>query len=104
MAGSLSHCFNPYNKLSLFGISVYKLMAAGAFLGSLTLTLILTEKLWKISLLITARIIIGIMCRIIFEGINDSITTHNLFPFEIIITLFITVPSAFIGSYLSTPN
>jgi|MDSY01.1.fsa_nt_gb hypothetical protein len=100
MAGGLSYWFNPYNEMSLFGISIYKLMSAGAFLGSLSLTLILNEKPWKIALLITSGIIIGIMCRIIFDGINDS-STHNLFPFEIIIALFITVPSAFIGSYLS---
>ena len=100
MAGGLSYWFNPYNEMSLLGISIYKLMGAGAFLGSLSLTLILNEKPWKIALLITTGIIIGIMCRIIFDGINDS-STHNLFPFEIIIALFITVPSAFIGSYLS---
>lgn len=101
MAGGISYWFNPYNEMSFLGISIYKLMAAGAFLGSLSLTLILNEKPWKIALLITAGIIIGIMCRIIFDGINDSSTSHNLFPFEIIIALFITVPSAFIGSYLS---
>ena len=100
MAGGLSYWFNPYNELSLLGISIYKLMGAGAFLGSLSLTLILNEKPWKIALLITTGIIIGIMCRIIFDGINDS-STHNLFPFEIIIALFVSVPSAFIGSYLS---
>lgn len=100
MAGGLSYWFNPYNELSLLGISIYKLMGAGAFLGSLSLTLILNEKPWKIALLITTGIIIGIMCRIIFDGINDS-STHNLFPFEIIAALFISVPSAFIGSYLS---
>ena len=100
MAGGLSYWFNPYNELSLLGISIYKLMGAGAFLSSLSLTLILNEKPWKIALLITTGIIIGIMCRIIFDGINDS-STHNLFPFEIIIALFVSVPSAFIGSYLS---
>tara|TARA_R110000787_G_scaffold223423_5_gene331809 strand:+ start:115 stop:507 length:393 start_codon:yes stop_codon:yes gene_type:complete len=100
MAGGLSYWFNPYDEMSLLGISIYKLMGAGAFLGSLILTLILNEKPWKIAILITTGIIIGIMCRIIFDGIIDS-STHNLLPFEIIIALFISVPSAFIGSYLS---
>jgi len=100
MAGGLSYWFNPYNEMSSFGISIYKLMGAGALLGSLSLTLILNEKPWKIALLITTGIIIGIMCRIIFDIINDS-STHNLFPFEIIIALIISVPSAFIGSYLA---
>ena len=100
IAGGLSYWFNPYDEMSLLGISIYKLMGAGAFLGSLILTLILNEKPWKIAILITTGIIIGIMCRIIFDGIIDS-STHNLLPFEIIIALFISVPSAFIGSYLS---
>ena len=100
IAGGFSYWFNPYNEMRFLGIHIYKLMSSGAFLGSLIMTLILNEKPWKIALLITAGIIIGIMCRIVFDGINDS-STHNLFPFEIIIALFITVPSAFIGSYLS---
>jgi uncharacterized membrane protein YjjP (DUF1212 family) len=100
MVGGLSYWFNPYDELSLLGISIYKLMGAGAFLGSLSLTLILNKRPWEIALLITTGIMISIMCRIIFDGINDP-STHNLFPFEIIAALFISVPSAFIGSYLS---
>jgi len=100
IAGGFSYWFNPYNEMSLFGISIYKLMGAGAFLGSLILTLFLNKKPSKIALLITVGVIIGVMCRIVFDGILDS-STHNLFPFEIIGALFITIPSAFIGSYLS---
>jgi hypothetical protein len=100
MVGGLSYWFNPYDELSLLGISIYKLMGAGAFLGSLSLTLILNKRPWEIAILITTGIMISIMCRIIFDGINDP-STHNLFPFEIIAALFISVPSAFIGSYLS---
>ncbi len=100
MAGGLSYWFNPYNEMSLLGISIYKLMGSSAFLSSLILTLILNEKPWRIALIITAGVIIGVMCRIIFDIIIDS-STHNLFPFEIIIAIFITVPSTFIGSYLS---
>ena len=100
MAGGLSYWFNPYNESSLLGIDIYNLMGAGAFLGSLSLTLILNEKPWKIALLINAGVIMGIMCRIYFDWISGS-GTHKLFPIEIIIALFISVPSAFIGSYLS---
>jgi hypothetical protein len=100
MVGGLSYWFNPYDELSLLGISIYKLMGAGAFLGSLSLTLILNKRPWEIAILITTGIMISIMCRIIFDGINDP-STHNLFPFEIIAALFISVPSEFIGSYLS---
>jgi hypothetical protein len=31
MVGGLSYWFNPYDELSLLGISIYKLMGAGAF-------------------------------------------------------------------------
>jgi membrane associated rhomboid family serine protease len=53
MVGGLSYWFNPYDELSLLGISIYKLMGAGAFLGSLSLTLILNKRPWEIALLIT---------------------------------------------------
>ncbi len=100
VAGGFSYWFNPYNEMSLLGVSIYKLMASSAFLCSLILTLMLNEKPWKVALLITAGVIIGIMCRIVFDISIDS-STYNLFPFEIITALFLTVPSAFIGSYFS---
>jgi hypothetical protein len=62
-------------------------------LGSLSLTLILNKRPWEIAMLITTGIMISIMCRIIFDGINDPYTQS--FPFEIIAAL-ISVPSAFI--------
>jgi hypothetical protein len=96
MVGGLSYWFNPYDELSLLGISIYKLMGAGAFLGSLSLTLIL-NKPWEIALLITTGMI-SIMCRIIFDGINDQV---HIFSFRNNSSSFISVPSAFIGSYLS---
>ena len=103
--GVLSYWFNTSdNESRVLGIPsfifVLMLMGSGAFLGSLILTLILNEKPWKIALLITAGVIIGIMCRIVFDVVND-LSTHNLFPIEIIMALVIIVPSAFIGSYLS---
>jgi len=100
IAGGFSYWFNPYSEMRFLGIHIYKLLASGAFLGSLVLTLILNGKAWKIALLITGGVIIAIFCRIVFDIIIDS-STHNLFPFEIIIALFITGPSAFIGSYLA---
>ena len=105
ISGVLPYWFNAYNNQSMvLGFRSFQfvvmLMGAGAFLGSLILTLILNEKPSKIALLITAGVIIGIMCRIVFDVVND-LSTHNLFPIEIIMALVIIVPSAFIGSYLS---
>jgi hypothetical protein len=82
MVGGLSYWFNPYDELSLLGISIYKLMGAGAFLGSLSLTLIL-NKPWEIALLITTGMI-SIMCRIILMVLMIKYTS---FPFEIIAAL-----------------
>jgi hypothetical protein len=98
MVGGLSYWFNPYDELSLLGISIYKLMGAGAFLGSLSLTLILNKRPWEIALLITTGIMI-IMCRIILMVL--MIQVHTIFSFRNNSSSFISVPSAFIGSYLS---
>jgi hypothetical protein len=46
MVGGLSYWFNPYDELSLLGISIYKLMR-WCILGSLSLTLILNKDLGK---------------------------------------------------------
>ncbi len=100
IVGGLSYWFIPYGEMNLLGVHIYILMASGAFLGSLILNLLLNEKPWNIALLITAGVLVAVVCRIAFDIIKDS-STHNLFPFEIIAVLFITVPSAFIGSYLS---
>ena len=99
--GVLPYWFSAYNNHSMvLGFRSFQfavmLMGSGAFLGSLILTLILNEKPWKIVLLINAGIIMGIMCGVFTDG-----ESHTLFPFEIIMALFITIPSAFIGSYLS---
>jgi hypothetical protein len=85
MVGGLSYWFNPYDELSLLGISIYKLMGAGAFLGSLSLTLILNKRPWEIALLITTGIMISIMCRIILMVLMIKYTQS--FPFEIIAAL-----------------
>ena len=100
IAGALSYWFNPYNEMELFGVHIYKIMISATFLGSLILTFFLNEKPWKISLLVSLGVLFSVICRIFFDIANDS-GTHNLFPFEIIATSFITIPSAFVGSYLS---
>jgi len=101
ISGVLPYWFNAYNNQSMvLGFRSFQfvvmLMGAGAFLGSLILTLRLNEKPSEIALLINAGVIIGIMCGIFTDG-----ESHTLFPIEIIMALFITVPSAFIGSYLA---
>jgi len=101
ISGVLPYWFNAYNNQSMvlgFPSVVFALifMGTGAFLGSLILTLRLNEKHWKIALLINAGVIIGIMC-----GVFTDEESHTLFPFEIIMALFWTIPSAFIGSYLA---
>jgi hypothetical protein len=99
MVGGLSYWFNPYDELSLLGISIYKLMGAGAFLGSLSLTLILNKRPWEIALLITTGIMISIMCRIILMVL--MIQVHTIFSFRNNSSSFISVPSAFIGLFVS---
>lgn len=99
-AGGFSYWFNPYNDMHFLGIHIYVLMVAGAFLSAMVLTLILIEKPWNIAFLITAGVMIGILGRIIFDMVNDS-STHNMFPFELVISFVITLTAATIGSYLS---
>jgi len=52
---------------------------------------------WKGFALIGAAIPAALMARVVFEGILDP-TSHNLWPFEIVIGAMVSAPCAFAGA------
>ena len=53
------------------------------------------------SILITIGFVSAIIVRIIYDTVIIDPTSHNLWPFEIVISICITFPIAFIGSTIS---
>ena len=101
IAGACSNWFNDYNQSTAFGISIRLLLAIVSFLASFAASLLFNERVTKITLLISAGVIMALAGRILFDLFIDS-TSHNLFPFEMMIALSISVPCAFIGSLLAS--
>ena len=61
----------------------------------------LNEKPYKIAMLIFLGVVLAVMARILYDTIFWDKTSHNLAPFEILLCGIITIPSAFLGVYLT---
>ncbi len=98
--GGIASWFQPYNQMKLFGLHIWLIMSAGAFLSSIFLILYLKEKPLKVALLVSLGVALAVVARIIFDLTFWDSSSHNLAPFEIIICGIITFPSAIAGGYL----
>jgi hypothetical protein len=101
LAGAISSWFNEYNQLTVFGISIRLLLAITSFAASFLMSLFYSESNAKIPLLISAGVLMALAGRIIFDLYIDS-TSHNLFPFEMLISFSISFSCAFVGSFLAS--
>lgn len=99
-AGGLAYWFQPYNQMTLLGVNILVIMGIGAFLGALVILFFLTGKPSKIALMVVLGVIMAVFGRILFDTLFWDSTSHNLAPFEILIAIFVSVPSALAGSYL----
>jgi len=99
MAGGISFWFNPYNEMTLGGVHIYTILAVGIFVISLILPLVVKEKPMKIVLWIYAGIMISLLLRAIFDITFIDRASHNLAPFEFILSSLVAFPAAFAGAY-----
>jgi hypothetical protein len=70
-------------------------------LGSLFLMSFLNEKPPKIALLVSLGVMLAILARIIYDATFCDPYSHSLAGLEIIICGLITIPCAFMGSFLA---
>lgn len=101
IAGVFSYWFNGYNQLTAFGINIYLLLAILSFIGAFMLSLIIHWRVATIALLLSFGVILAISGRVIFDLLRDP-TSHNLFPFEMLISLAVSFPCSFVGSFLAS--
>lgn len=98
--GGTAYWFQPYNQLTILGIHIWLIMGVGTFLGSIGLMLYLNQKPLKTAMQVCLGVGLAVITRIVYDVTLWDSTTHNLAPFEIIITAIITIPSAITGGYL----
>ena len=101
IVGGISYWLNPYNELSLMGVHIYLILCIGSLLASFFIQLLSSSNPVKIIFLLSLGTIIAIVIRIVYDTTFWDSTSHNLAPFEILITAFIIFPSAFAGVYLA---
>lgn len=101
IVGGISYWLNPYNEMSLLGVHIYLILCIGLVMASFFIQLFLSSNPLKTALLISFGAIMAVVIRIIYDTTFWDATSHNLAPFEILITAFIIFPSAFVGVYLA---
>ena len=99
--GGISYWFQPYGQMTVLGIHMYLIWSIGALLGALFLMLFIKKKPSQISLFLSLGVTLAILARIIYDTTFWDSTSHNLAPFEIIMGALITIPCAFLGTFLA---
>jgi len=100
LAVGIPYWLIPYNKLNL----------PDAVLGAGLLVLIIAAALARVSsgrrffvvvAVMGASVPAAVMARVIFDGLRDS-SSHNLWPFELVIAVFVGGAVAFVGALIGT--
>lgn len=79
--------------------SLYYIKAPGTFIAVILAGLIRKREPAMNALRVTLGVMLGMLSRIFYDMIQDP-SSHNLFPFELLIGLVIVMPVAFLGAYL----
>ena len=98
ISASIFYWIIPYSEINMTGLSFILTWSITGFLVGGAGVGILKKSRLHAALLTTTGFITSVLIRMIFEFTIDS-TTHNLFPFEIMITMLIAFPSSFLGAF-----
>ena len=79
--------------------TVFSIMGPGAFIGAIISTFYRKKSPLFNALMISVGVLLGILSRIFWDIIQDP-TSHNLFPFELLISMAIVFPTATLGAFL----
>lgn len=79
--------------------TVFRIMGPGSFIGAIISGFYRKKSPFVNALMISLGVMFGMLSRIFWDAIHDS-STHNLFPFELMIGLAIVLPAACLGSFL----
>lgn len=98
LIGTISFWLVPYNELKLFGINIYYILL---FLTVITAILISRKSPLK-PIQIAGGVSIGVLIAQFIRIVYDIYLipkSHNLLPFEIVLTIFVAFSGSFIPAY-----
>lgn len=95
------HWTIPYSDMNMFSRPFILKWSISAILIAATGVSVFSKTILKASLLTTFGFISAVMLRVIYDTTFIDSTSHNLWPFEVIIALMIVFPASLIGALLS---
>ena len=99
MIGAFGYWTADFSESNALYNSVFYVKAPGTFLAMLLTGMIRkNQPAWN-ALMVSSGVMLGMLSRIFWDIMLDP-SSHNLFPFELMIGLVIILPVSFIGSYL----
>jgi len=101
LIGAISYWRIPYDEMNYFEMSIWLFVGCGALIGSIFSTLFFKQEPWKVGLFITLGVVLSVIIRIIYDVAFWDSTSHNLAPFEVILSGLQSLPMAFVGAYLA---
>ncbi|WP_228850494.1 hypothetical protein [Aegicerativicinus sediminis] len=100
LIGAVSYWRTPYKELNLLDTQMWILFVFGTLIGSFILNLYLNNKPIKVAILISLGVVLSVIFRILYEITFMDTSSHNLAPFEILVSVIQTLPMSLLGAYL----
>ena len=100
LIGAVSYWRTPYEELNLLDTQMWILFVFGTLIGSFIVNLYLNNKPIKVAILISLGVVLSVIFRILYEITFMDTSSHNLAPFEILVSVIQTLPMSLLGAYL----
>jgi hypothetical protein len=97
--GALGYWTADFSNNGEFSRVIYFFLGPGAFICAVISVFLRKKSPGFIAILISLGVLLGLLSKIFYDIIRDS-SSHNLFPFELLLGLVIVIPAAFLGSFL----
>lgn len=97
--GAVGYWTADFSNDGEFSSVIYSFLGPGAFICAAISSFLRKKSPGFIALLISLGVMLGMLSKILFDLIRNS-SSHNLFPFELLLGLVIVIPAAFLGSFL----
>lgn len=102
IVAGIFHWTIPYSELNMFSQPfILKWSISSSLIGALGVVVLKKSQLSS-SLLTTSGFILAVMFRVIYDTTLIDSTSHNLWPFEVVIASIIVLPASLIGAFISS--
>lgn len=99
LVGAIGYWTSDFSIDGEFAKVIYTILGPGAFICTIISFALKRKSPGFTALLVSLGIMLGMLSKIFYDMIKDP-SSHNLFPFELLLGLVIVLPAAFMGSFL----